>query len=96
MQLTYLTNEPTFRSAIKEVLGNREIWNGGRGKPTHITVRRRSKSGYNSSGGNRKLNPGYELPIPWRPKEPQLKNNKTVALRRLNGLMKKCAMSQNT
>ena len=41
--------------------------------------------------GTRKLNPGYELPIPWRPKEPQVKNNKTVALRRLNGLMKKFA-----
>ena len=30
----------------------------------------------------RKLNPGYEVPIPWRTKEQQLKNNKTVALRR--------------
>ena len=37
--------------------------------------------------GTRKLNPGYEVPIPWRTKEPNLKNNKTVALRRLNGLM---------
>ena len=33
------------------------------------------------------MNPGYEVPIPWRTKEPNLKNNKTVALRRLNGLM---------
>ena len=39
--------------------------------------------------GTRKLNPGYEVPISWRTKEPNLKNNKTVALRRLNGLMKK-------
>ena len=41
--------------------------------------------------GTRKLNPGYEVPIPWRTKEPTLKNNKTVALRRLIGLMKKFA-----
>ena len=41
--------------------------------------------------GTRKLNPGYKVPIPWRTKEPNLKNNKTVVLRRLNGLMKKFA-----
>ena len=35
------------------------------------------------------MNPGYEVPIPWRTKEPSLKNNNTVALRRLNGLMEK-------
>ena len=35
------------------------------------------------------MNPGYEVPIPWRTKEPQLKKKKTVALRRLNGLIKK-------
>ena len=39
--------------------------------------------------GTRKLNPGYEVPIPWRTELPTLKNNKTVALRRLIGLMKK-------
>ena len=41
------------------------------------------------------MNPGYEVPISWRTKEPNLKNNKTrlikVALKRLNGLMKKFA-----
>ena len=41
--------------------------------------------------GTRKLNPGYEVPIPWRTELPTLKNNKTVALRRLNCLMKKFA-----
>ena len=37
------------------------------------------------------MNPGYEVPVPLRTKEPKIKTNKTVALRRLNGLMKKFA-----
>ena len=39
--------------------------------------------------GTRKLNPGYEVPIPWKPDQPQLNNNRQVALQRLNGLLKK-------
>ena len=41
--------------------------------------------------GNRELNPGYEVPIPWKPNQPRLGKNRQVAHQRLNGLMKKFA-----
>ena len=37
------------------------------------------------------MTPGYEVPIPWKTNDPQLRSNKTIALRRLIGLMKKFA-----
>ena len=39
--------------------------------------------------GTKKLNPGYEVPIPWKPNKPNIENNRAVAIQRLNGLMRK-------
>ena len=39
--------------------------------------------------GTKKLNPGYEVPIPWKPNKPNLENNRAVVIQRLNGLMRK-------
>ena len=41
--------------------------------------------------GTRPLNPGYEVPLPWKKNPPQFENNKQVAMQRLSGLLKKFA-----
>ena len=41
--------------------------------------------------GTRALNPGHEVPLPWKPGQPQLGNNRQLALQRLASLTKRFA-----